>query len=740
MPADTTPPVLRSLSLPSTVDVSGGDATVTATVGATDVGMGVDFVYVTLDRNFQTPNGRGSTFYLYDSRDSFADGVSSTNQVFTHDTAPGTYNIQSVTIYDKAGNYTIYNTNDLASHGFQTSITVTGGRPADTTPPELSSLSLPSTVDVSGGDVTVTATVGATDIGLGVDFVYVTLDHNFQAPYGRGSTFYLYDSRDSFTDGISSTNEVFTHDTAPGTYNIESVTVYDKAGNYTIYDTDYLASHGFQTSITVTDNHRVNGTNDNDTLIGSDHTDFIDGRAGADMMYGLGGDDLYIVDNSGDRVFEIAGQGTDTIASRVSYALAAGQSVETLRFTSAAGTGNLNLTGNEFDQTLTGNAGANRLDGGGGADRMTGYGGDDSYYVDNAGDLVFEAANGGNDTVYASISYALRSGQSVETLRFTTAAGTADMNLTGNSLAQTLYGNAGANILDGGGGGDTMRGFGGDDTYVINSSNDLVFEASGQGSDTVNSRVSYVLAAGQSVETLKFTSVAGTGNLNLTGNSLAQSLFGNNGANILDGGGGGDSMRGYAGDDTYVINNASDLVFEASGQGSDIVNARVSYVLAAGQSIETLKFTSTTGTGNLNLTGNEVAQTITGNNGNNILDGKGGADILRGYGGADTFQFSTALGPNNIDHIVDFSSVDDTIQLSQTVFAALGLGALNVDAFKDIGASGAVVDSTDRILYDHNTGALYYDADGSGTAGRIQFAVLDNKPATLTHADFLVVA
>ena len=123
-----------------------------------------------------------------------------------------------------------------------------------------------------------------------------------------------------------------------------------------------------------------------------------------------------------------------------------------------------------------------------------------------------------------------------------------------------------------------------------------------------------------------------------------------------------------------------------------------------------------------------------------ILDGKGGADILRGYGGSDTFVFSTTLGASNIDHIVDFSTTADTIRLDQTIFSTLGIGALNIDAFKDIGVAGAVVDSTDRILYDHNTGALYYDADGSGTAARIQFAVLDNKPTTLTHAGFFVVA
>ncbi len=476
------------------------------------------------------------------------------------------------------------------------------------------------------------------------------------------------------------------------------------------------------------------------TVFGTKGADTITSGAGIDAMHGGLGNDSYFVDNSGDLVFEIAGQGTDTVFARTSYALQAGQSVETLRASSVASTVAMNLTGNELAQTLLGNAGANILDGGGGGDRMTGYGGDDTYVINSSSDLVFEAAGQGTDTINSRVSYVLAAGQSVETLKFTSVSGTGNLNLTGNEIAQTLLGNNGNNVLDGGGGGDTMRGYGGDDTYVINSSSDLVFEASGQGTDIVNSRVSYVLAAGQSVETLKFTSVSGTGNLNLTGNEFAQTLTGNAGNNILDGGGGGDTMRGYAGDDTYVINSASDLVFESNGQGSDTVNSRVSYTLAAGQSVETLKFTSTSGTGNLNLTGNELAQTISGNNGNNILDGKGGADILRGYGGSDTFVFSTTLGASNIDHIVDFSTTADTIRLDQTIFAALGLGALNVDAFKDIGVAGAVVDSTDRILYDHNTGALYYDADGSGTAARIQFAVLDNKPTTLTHADFFVVA
>ena len=95
---------------------------------------------------------------------------------------------------------------------------------------------------------------------------------------------------------------------------------------------------------------------------------------------------------------------------------------------------------------------------------MRGLGGDDAYIVDNADDLVIEAANGGTDKVVTSCSYTL--GNGVETLR-TTVSGTAAIDLTGNQLTNLIIGNRGANELEGGRGNDVLIGGGGRDTFIF---------------------------------------------------------------------------------------------------------------------------------------------------------------------------------------------------------------------------------------------------------------------------------
>ncbi|MER9132221.1 family 16 glycosylhydrolase [Mesorhizobium sp. M0768] len=461
--------------------------------------------------------------------------------------------------------------------------------------------------------------------------------------------------------------------------------------------------------------------------------DVLDGGAGADKMSGGFGNDTYRVDNAFDVVIEAAGGGHDRVWTSVSYALSAGSEIELLATTNASATTAINLTGNAFAQTIQGNAGANVINGGGGADTMSGYGGNDTYYVDNAGDRVYEAVGGGTDKVLASVSHALLAGSQIELLATTNASGTTAINLTGNEFAQSIQGNAGANIINGGGGADTMTGYGGNDTYYVDNAGDRVYEAVGGGNDKVLASVSHALLAGSQIELLATSNPSGTTAINLTGNAFAQTIQGNAGANVINGGGGADTMTGYGGNDTYYVDNAGDKVNEASGGGHDRVWTSVSYALSAGSEIELLATTNASATTAINLTGNAFAQTIQGNAGANVINGGGGADTLTGFGGNDTFVFNNTLGSGNVDRITDFNSSQDKIHLDDGIFKGLPVGALSPAAFY---AGTAAHDSSDHIIYNSATGALSFDSDGIGGTAQTQFATL--FPPSLSAASFYV--
>ena len=368
----------------------------------------------------------------------------------------------------------------------------------------------------------------------------------------------------------------------------------------------------------------LNGTGNRESngLFGNAGKNVLNGGAGADTMTGGLGDDTYVVDSVGDLVIEDLDGGIDLVQSSLSYQL--GANVERLLLT---GNQTIDGTGNELQNILTGNVASNTLDGGADADTMAGGKGDDSYIVDNAGDVVTELAGGGVDTVFSSVSWTL--GAFVERLTLT---GSADINGTGTELANVLTGNAGNNKLDGGGGADTMAGGMGDDTYVVDVAGDVVTEAAGEGSDTVEAWLGWTLGA--NLEQLK---LMGTADLNGTGNGLNNALFGNAGKNVLDGKAGADTMSGGLGDDTYVVDQSDDIVVEAAGGGTDLVQASASYQLGA--NVENLILT---GTASIDGTGNDLANTLTGNGGNNVLNGGAGVDTMAGGVGNDTYVVDSA--------------------------------------------------------------------------------------------------
>ncbi|MEI9902929.1 MAG: calcium-binding protein [Asticcacaulis sp.] len=279
-------------------------------------------------------------------------------------------------------------------------------------------------------------------------------------------------------------------------------TIYASAGGDTVdggagfdwYDASTLSSgltislasgrvSGAGMSAELSSIEKVNGTSGNDIITGSANADVLRGNLGDDIIDGGTGDDHLF----GDGGTNTASYASATAAVTVSLAL---QNSD--QDTIGAGTdylnGFANLTGSKYNDTLTGDNNNNLLDGGAGADVMKGGLGDDTYVVGNAYDNVGERLNEGTDTVLSSITYTLTS--NVENLTLT---GTADINAIGNSINNTLYGNAGNNLLDGAAGADKMYGGLGNDTYVVNNSFDQANENANEGTDTVQSSITFTL-------------------------------------------------------------------------------------------------------------------------------------------------------------------------------------------------------------------------------------------------------
>jgi VCBS repeat-containing protein len=500
----------------------------------------------------------------------------------------------------------------------------------------------------------------------------------------------------------------------------------------------------------------LNGMAGNDTLIGGAGNDTLDGGSGIDVLVGGTGNDTYVIDNAGDVIVENAGEGVDTV--QASFSTTLGAQLENLTLTGSA---NLDGSGNALDNVITGNAGNNLLDGGdgndtlvggagndtlvggAGADSLQGGSGDDIYEVD-AADTVVEAAGAGTDTVHAGFSYSL--GANVENLVLT---GSADLNGTGNLLANSILGTSGANVLDGGLGADSLAGGAGDDTYIVDNSGDVVTEVAGNGDDTVLASASYQLSA--NVEHLVLTGNAG---INGTGNALDNTLTGNSGANLLDGGAGNDLldggagndtliggegddrldggtgadlMQGGAGNDVYLADNVGDTVVEAAGGGTDTVYASASHVLGA--NVENLVLTgdaSLQGTGNAAdniLTGNAGDNLLSGMDGNDTLAGGAGNDVLLGGAGNDTYLFGTGDGN---DRIVDAQGSGTLAMRGGLTAADLHAEQSGNDLVLTIVATGESVVLADWLVQSEGVTAITFDdgttLDHAGIAGLLNAA------------------
>ena len=335
-------------------------------------------------------------------------------------------------------------------------------------------------------------------------------------------------------------------------------------------------------------NNTVNGGAGEDILSGSFNVDTLIGGDGDDSIRGFGGADTFVVDAGRDTISDL-GNGADvlTVAAGATANATVTAAWTATAATSNSGVANISTNGMAVNlaavtsgsagysitntgsaTTLTGSAFADTLKGGSGIDILVGGFGNDTYVVDSTADLITELLSGGTDTVISSVTQTVLAAN-VENLTLT---GTAAINGTGNTLANTLVGNAGNNTLNGGEGADRMLGGAGNDLYVVDNTSDRVYETTttssgvdAGGIDTVQSSVSLTL--GQFVENLTLT---GTAAIKGTGNSLNNTLVGNAGNNTLNGGEGADTLMGGLGTDILIGGAGADRLYGGLDTVEDI--------------------------------------------------------------------------------------------------------------------------------------------------------------------------
>ncbi len=202
--------------------------------------------------------------------------------------------------------------------------------------------------------------------------------------------------------------------------------------------------------------------------------------------------------------------------------------------------------------------------------------GNDIFTVSNSAQIVDESRGGGTDTVMSSISFSLKdTAHTIGNIENLTLTGTANLNGTGNGLANVLTGNSGNNILDGSTGADRMSGHGGNDTYVIDNKGDFADEASGSGKDSVRSAISFSLVdQAHTSGTIENLALTGTANLSATGNNTSNVLTGNDGSNSLNGGKGADQMSGGLGNDKLIGKAGADILTGGGGADSFVFDVK----------------------------------------------------------------------------------------------------------------------------------------------------------------------
>ncbi len=424
-------------------------------------------------------------------------------------------------------------------------------------------------------------------------------------------------------------------------------------GNDTVYSSASYTLPPNVENLLLTGEQAINGTGNelSNVLQGNSVGNYLDGGPDQviDQLAGGRGDDVYRV-RAYDQVSEHPGEGEDLIRLEDyrGFAYQMPANVENLVFTGNTFS-STRIIGNELDNAIVGDLGGGRniLDGGEGADVLIGGPNDDIYYVDDAGDQIFEASGLGatGDTVYSSVSYTL--GPGLEHLVLTGGDTTEG---TGNGLANLLDGTQNSRP-------NRLRGGAGDDHYRLGPGDTLI-ENPDEGTDTVELHHGgggiHRLADYPHVENL--TLGIGTWG-SIVGNAQNNRLEGDDEGNEIIGGAGHDTLIGGSGHNQLYGGDGDDQLLATSDYYKDYSSRLTSpsrNLLDGGPGNDTLRISSSNtrylwGTSD-QLRGGTGDDTLEGGYGDDVYEYHlgDGNDVVFDVSGNDTLAFGEGISADGL--------------------------------------------------------------------------------------------
>ena len=472
------------------------------------------------------------------------------------------------------------------------------------------------------------------------------------------------------------------------------------------------------------DNH-ISGLNGDDTIDGGGGgVDDLDGGADTDTLRV----DAVIVSSGGTGVTIDFAAGTLVIAGTTStianFEIAYGTDANDTFVADDKGDAFHGLNGSD---TFKDGTGDDTFDGGGGTDTVD--------YSDSATSVVVDLAHGAAN------------GDGTDTLtKIENIIGSAKGDiLSGSSASNKILGGDGADEIHAGSAGGNYQGQGGDDTLYSGAGNDTLNGGGG------NNTASWSGAAAGVTASLVAGTATGAGSdtlvdiQNLTGSGQGDHLTGDAGNNTIDGSGGNDAIDGGGGVDKLDGGQGRDSIDPINETGPAVIDFLHGTLQIGGATSQISNFEIAYGTASNDTfyaddSGDEFhgeggKDNLDGGAGGDSLNGGAGNDTMTGGGGADVFVFNTTPNTsNNRDDITDFASGTDQIAFDHKVFTALPSTITSANYTESTPTT-----NQQFIQYNPANGVLTYDSNGSAAGGTIaQFAVLDNHPAHLSAADFLV--